>query len=72
MKQKIEDLLNLGLDLEQFYCVTLFYGIQLQGYATNSLMEHLNQLGYELNFNKKNNWFECNKNNVNITLILNN
>jgi hypothetical protein len=33
-------------------------------------MEHLNQLGYELNFNKQNNWFECNKNNVNITLTL--
>jgi hypothetical protein len=55
MKKQIEDLLNLGLDLDKFYCVTLFYEIKLQGYATASLMEHLNQLGYELNFNKKNN-----------------
>jgi hypothetical protein len=71
MKKQIEELLNLGLDLDKFYCVTLFYEIKLQGYATASLIEHLSELGYELNFNKQKNWFECNKNNVNITLTLN-
>jgi len=72
MKQKIEDLLNLGLDLEQFYCITLFYGIQLQGYASNSLMNDLGKLGYEFDFDKENNWFQSIKENVKITLILNN
>ena len=33
MKKQIEDLLNLGLDLDKFYCVTLFYEIKLQGYT---------------------------------------
>jgi hypothetical protein len=72
MKKKIEDLLNLDLDLEQFYCVTIFYGIQLQGYATASLMEYLTKLGYEFDFDKENKWFISKKENVIITLTLNN
>ena len=72
MKKQIEDLLNLGLDLEQFYCVTLFYEIRLQGYATASLMEYLTKLGYEFDFDKENKWFISKKENVIITLTLNN
>jgi hypothetical protein len=72
MKQKIEDLLNLGLDLDKFYCVTLFYGIQLQGYVSGSLMNDLNKLGYEFDYDKENNWFQSRKENVKITLTLNN
>jgi hypothetical protein len=70
MKKKIEDLLNLDLDLEQFYCVTIFYGIQLQGYASNSLMNDLGKLGYEFDFDKENKWFISKKENVIITLTL--
>lgn len=72
MKEQIEELLNLGLDLDKFYCVTLFYDIKLQGYATASTMDYLSKLGYEFNFDNQNNWFECRKNNVVITLTLNN
>jgi len=72
MKKKIEDLLNLGLDLEQFYCVTVFYGIQLQGYASNSLMNDLGKKGYQFDFDKENNWFISKKENVKIILNLNN
>jgi hypothetical protein len=72
MKKQIEELSNLGLDLDKFYCVTLFYGIQLQGYASNSLMNDLGKLGYEFDYDKENNWFQSIKENVKITLTLNN
>ena len=72
MENQIEKLLNLGLDLNKFYCVTLFYGIQLQGYASNSLMNDLGKLGYQFDFDKENNWFQSIKENVKITLTLNN
>jgi hypothetical protein len=72
MENQIEKLLNLGLDLNKFYCITLFYGIQLQGYASNSLMNDLGKLGYQFDFDKENKWFQSIKENVKITLTLNN
>ena len=69
MQNQIENLSNLGLDLNKFYNVTLLsYEIQLQGHATGSLIRDTHKLGYELNYDKDNNWLEYRADNLKITL----
>jgi hypothetical protein len=69
MENQIENLLNLGLDLNKFYCISLSsYEIQLQGHATGSLISDAIKLGYELNYDKQNNWLEYRADNLKITL----
>lgn len=71
MQNQIENLSNLGLDLDlnKFYNITLTsYEIQLLGHATGSLISDINKLGYELNYDKDNNWLEYRADNLKITL----
>ena len=69
MENQIENLLNLGLDLEKFYCISLLPNeIQLQGHATGSLIHNIHKLGYELDYDKESNWLQYRKNNLKITL----
>ena len=69
MENQIEKLLSLGLDLNKFYVISLLSNeIQLQGHATGSLMNDLIKLGYELDYDKQNNWLEYRADNLKITL----
>jgi hypothetical protein len=72
MDNQIQNLLNLGIDLNKFYCIQVqSCDIILQGWVTSSLMNDLNVLGYEFDYDKENNWFLCRKGNVRIVLTLN-
>lgn len=71
MKDKIKDILNLGIDIDQFYCISIVVDqIQLQGTFTASLLRELSNLGYEFNFDRKNEWFLCKQEDIRITLTL--
>ena len=73
MDNQIEKLLNLGIDLNRFYCITILsYEIQLQGHVSASLMNDLKILGYEFDYFKEDNWFQCRKDKVKIVLTFKN
>jgi hypothetical protein len=72
MDNQIQNLLNLGINLNKFYSIEVrSCDIILQGWVTSSLMNDLNVLGYEFDYIKENNWFHCRKGNVRIVLTLN-
>jgi len=69
MDNQIEKLLNLNIDLNRFFCITILsYEVQLQGYFSASLMNDLNILGYDFDYIKEGNWFQCRKDKVKIVL----
>jgi hypothetical protein len=56
MDNQIQNLLNLGINLNKFYCIQVqSCDIVLQGWVTSSLMNDLNVLGYEFDYDKENN-----------------
>lgn len=73
MKQKIIDLLELSFDIEQFYCINLWRNqIKLQGHLTLSLLKELTNLGYVFNYDAQNNWLQSTKDDIQITLTIQN
>jgi hypothetical protein len=72
MDNQIQNLLNLGINLNKFYSIEVqSCDIILQGWVTSTLMNDLNVLGYEFDYIKENYWFLCRKGNVRIILTLN-
>lgn len=73
MKQKIIDLLELSFDIEQFYCINLWRNqIKLQGHLTLSLLKELTNLGYVFTYDAQNNWLQSTKDDIQITLTIQN
>lgn len=73
MKQKIIDLFETSIDIEQFYCIT-FWGnqIKLQGHLTSSLLKELTNLGYVFNYDTQHSWLQSTKDDIQITLTIQN
>jgi hypothetical protein len=78
MDNQIQNLLNLGINLNKFYCIQVqscdivSYEVQLQGHVSASLMNDLKILGYEFDYFKEDNWFQCRKDKVKIVLTFKN
>ena len=66
-KQKVEKLLSIGIDLDNFYAIRIYDAqIQLQGEARKCTIFECEKQGYE--FQYQNHFLEAKKDGVEITL----
>ncbi len=72
MTQALEKLNGLDLNLDNFFCVTLWHvdDISLHGYFSKELYKYLEVKGFDLDFDKLNKWFRAEKDGVRIVLSM--
>ena len=69
MKEQLEKLLTLGLDVNDFYTIAIWEReLRLQGHVTKELLNKLKELDFEIKFEKDINFIIEEKDNVTCTL----
>jgi hypothetical protein len=65
MKEQLEKLQTLGLDLNDFYTIAIWEReLRLQGHVTKELLNKLKLLNFEIKFEKDTNFIIAEKDNV--------
>jgi hypothetical protein len=68
MKELLQQLSEINLDLELFYAIRLSNDIVLQGDMTRETYNKLKSLEYKMSFDFENDWLFAEKDNVKIVL----
>lgn len=69
MKEQLEKLQTLGLDVNDFYTIAIWEReLRLQGHVTKELLNKLKELDFEIKFEKDINFIIAEKDNVTCTL----
>jgi len=72
MTQALEKLNGLDLNLNDFFCITLWHvnDISLHAKFSNELFNELESKGFSLEFDKSSKWFRAEKDGVRIVLSM--
>jgi hypothetical protein len=71
MKEKLQSILDLNIDLDQFYCVDVTKTeIRFQGRANLQTMSIVKGMGIELAYDNKYGWLESSKDGINVVLTM--
>jgi hypothetical protein len=69
MKEQLEKLQTLGLDVNDFYTIAIWEReLRLQGHVTKELLNKLKELDFEIKFEKDSNFIIAEKDNVTCNL----
>ncbi len=72
MTQALEKLNGLNLNLNDFFCITLWHAndISLHAKYSSELFNELESKGFDLDFDKLSKWFRAEKDGVKIVLSM--